>query len=50
MADGVEYTSDVYKTFDLAMIFRAFADFLTYTIGHTFIVVLIKRVLWNHVW
>lgn len=50
MAEGVEYTSTVYKTFDTAMIFRAFADIFDATIGRSFIGVLLKRILWNHIW
>lgn len=50
MAEGVEYTSNVYKTFDTSMIFRAFATVFDLTIGHTFIAILLKRVLWNHIW
>ena len=50
MAEGVEYTSNVYKTFDTAMIMRAFVDVLDALLGHTFLVTIIRRVLWNHIW
>ncbi len=50
MAEGVEYTSTVYRQFDTSMFFRALADVFDATIGRTFIAVLLKRVLWNHVW
>ena len=50
MADGVEYKATVYKTFDSSMIFRALATVFDVLIGHTFIAVLLKRVLWNYVW
>ncbi len=50
MAEGVEYTSTVYKTFDTSMIFRALANIFDVTIGHSFIAILLKRVLWNHIW
>ena len=50
MAEGVEYTSNVYRTFDTAMIARAFVDVLDALFGHTFLVTIIRRVLWNHIW
>lgn len=50
MAEGVTYTSNVYKTFDSSMIFRALANVFDFLIGHTFIAVILKRVLWNDVW
>lgn len=50
MAEGVEYTSDVYKTFDTAMFGRTFVEFFNFTIGRTIVVLLLKLLLWNHVW
>ncbi len=50
MADGVEYTSTVYRPFDTSMMFRALANVFDAVIGHTFIAIILKRVLWNHVW
>lgn len=50
MAEGVEYTSTVYKVFDTSIIFRALADVFDATIGRTFIAVFLKKLLWNHVW
>lgn len=50
MAEGVEYTSDVYKTFDISMFFRAFVDFYNATFGHGIINTIIKKLLWNHIW
>lgn len=50
LADGVEYTSDVYKTFDLSMFMRAFVDFYNATFGHGVINTIIKKLLWNHIW
>ena len=50
MADGVEYSSDVYKTFDLSMFMRAFVDFYNLTFGHGIFNTIIKKLLWNHVW
>lgn len=50
MADGVEYTSDVYKTFDLSMIMRVFVDFYNATFGHGVFNTIIKKLLWNHIW
>ena len=50
MADGVEYTSDVYKTFDMSMVFRFFTDLFDLTVGRTFIATLLKKLLWNHIW
>lgn len=50
MAEGVTYTSEVYKTFDTSMIFRAISKLFDITIGHTFTAILLKRVLWNHIW
>lgn len=50
MAEGVEYTSVVYRQFDTSMFFRGLANVFDATIGRSFIGVLLKRVLWNHVW
>lgn len=50
MADGVEYTSHVYKTFDLPMFFRAFVDALNLLLGWTPIVLLVRGLLWGRVW
>lgn len=50
MADGVEYSSDVYRTFDLSMFMRAFVDFYNLTFGHGIFNTIIKKLLWNHVW
>ena len=50
MAEGVEYDSTVYVQFDTSMFFRALADVFDATIGRTFIAVLLKRLLWNHIW
>lgn len=50
MAEGVEYDSTVYVQFDTSMMFRALADVFDATIGRTFIAVLLKRLLWNHIW
>ncbi len=50
MAEGVEYESTVYKTFDTALITRAIVDVLDALFGHTFLVTIIRRVLWNHIW
>ncbi len=50
MADGVEYDSDVYVTFDLSMVFRRFIDIFNLTLGHGIFVTIIKKLLWNHVW
>ena len=50
MAEGVEYTSTVYKIFDTSIMFRALADVFDATIGRTFIAVFLKKLLWNHVW
>ena len=49
-ADGVEYTSDVYTTFDLSMFMRAFVDFYNFTFGHGLFNTIIKKLLWNHIW
>lgn len=50
MADGVEYDSDVYVTFDLSMVFRRFVDIFNATLGHGLFATLIKKLLWNHIW
>ncbi len=50
MAEGVEYTSTVYQTFDTSVIFRALADIFDATIGRTFIAIILKRLLWNYIW
>lgn len=50
MAKGVEYTSDVYRTFDISMFLRAFVDFYNATFGHGLFNTIIKKLLWNHVW
>lgn len=50
LADGVEYTSDVYKTFDMGMVFRWLSDALNITIGWTPVVQLIRGLLWGRFW
>ena len=50
MAEGVEYSADLYVTFDVSMLFRAFVDLFNATFGHGIIATLLKKVLWNHVW
>ncbi len=50
LADGVEYTSTVYRTFDMGMVFRAIANVLQYTIGITPPIELIRWLLWGRVW
>lgn len=50
MADGVEYSATVYKTFDFSMIMRAIVNILEVTIGETLIVKALRRLLWNRIW
>lgn len=50
MADGVDYTSDVYKTFDVSMFLRFIVDVYNATLGHGVFNTIIKKLLWNHVW
>ncbi len=50
MTKGIDYTSDVYVTFDISMFLRAFVDFYNATFGHGILNTIIKKVLWNHIW
>lgn len=50
MAEGVEYTADLYVTFDVSMILRLFVDVFNATFGHGIFATFIKKMLWNHVW
>ena len=50
LAEGKEYTSTVYKTFDMGMVFRAIATVLDWTIGRTLTVKLIRLLLWGRIW
>lgn len=50
LAEGKEYTSTVYRTFDMGMVFRAVSRLLDYTVGLTPIVKLIRFALWGRLW
>lgn len=49
-ADGEDYSSDVYKTFDMGMAFRAAAETFDFAFGWHLIVLLIRRLLWGRFW
>lgn len=50
MAEGVEYSADIYVTIDLSTFMRMFVDFFNATFGHGIIATILKKLLWNHVW
>ncbi len=50
MAEGVEYSADVYYTLDISMVLRMFVDIFNATFGHGIIATVLKKLLWNHVW
>ena len=50
MAEGVEYSADIYVTIDLSLFMRMFVDFFNATFGHGIIATILKKLLWNHVW
>ena len=49
-ADGADYSSTVYKTFDMGMVFRSMSDLFDWTIGITPVALLLKLLLWGRIW